>query len=146
MIKFDEGLFYSQICQQSLPCALLQTETNMKTTKILYWTATGLLSLMILGSAIMYFVKNADVVLVFENLGFPTWIIYPLAICKIAAVAVILSNKGGALKQWAYAGLFFNITLAFFAHLMTGDGEQIGALIVMVLLLSSYFLGKKIRP
>ncbi len=118
----------------------------MKTQKILYWIATGLLSLMFLGSASMYFVKNADVTLVFESLGFPTWIIYPLAICKIAAVAVILSNKGGALKQWAYAGLFFNTTLAFFAHVMVGDGEQIGALIAMVLLLSSYFLGKKVRP
>ncbi len=90
---------------------------------------------MLLGSATMYFVKNADVVLVFENLGFPTWIIYPLAIWKIAAVAVILYNKGGALKQWAYARLFFNIALAFFAHLMADDGEQIGALIAMVLLL-----------
>ncbi|MEP3210791.1 MAG: DoxX family protein [Maribacter sp.] len=118
----------------------------MKTQKILYWIATALLSLMFLGSATMYFVKNADVTLVFENLGFPTWIIYPLAICKIGAVAVILSNKGGALKQWAYAGLFFNTTLAFFAHYMVGDGEEIGALIAMVLLLSSYFLGKNVRP
>ena len=118
----------------------------MKTQKILYWIATGLLSLMFLGSAAMYFVKNADVTLVFESLAFPTWIIYPLAICKIAAVTVILSNKGGVLKQWAYAGLFFNTTLAFFAHLIVGDGEQIGAIIAMVLLLSSYFLGKKVRP
>ena len=118
----------------------------MKTQKILYWIATGLLSLMLLGSATMYFVKNADVTLVFESLGFPIWIIYPLAICKIAAIAVILSNKGGALKQWAYAGLFFNISLAFFAHYMVGDGEEIGALIAIVLLLSSYFLGKKVRP
>lgn len=118
----------------------------MKTQKILYWIATALVSLMFLGSATMYFVKNADVTLVFESLGFPTWIIYPLAICKIAAVVVILANKGGALKEWAYGGLFFNTTLAFFAHVMVGDGEEIGALIAMALLLSSYFLGKKVRP
>ena len=118
----------------------------MKTQKILYWIATGLLSLLFVGSATMYFVNNADVVLVFESLGFPKWLIYPLAIGKIAAVAVILSNKGGALKQWVYAGLFFNTTLAFFAHIMAGDGEQIGALIAIVLVLSSYFLGKKVRP
>lgn len=82
----------------------------MKTQKIAYWIATGLLSLLLLGSATMYFDKNVDVVLVFENLGFPTWIIYPLAICKIAVVAVILYIKGGALKQWAYAGLFYLIS------------------------------------
>lgn len=118
----------------------------MKTQKILYWIATGLLSLMLLGSATMYFVKNADVILEFEKLGFPTWIIYPLAICKIAAIAVILSNKGGVLKQWAYAGLFFNFTLAFLAHFMIGDGEHYGALIALILLLASSFLGKKVRP
>ena len=118
----------------------------MKTQKILYWVATALVSLMFLGSATMYFVQNAEVTSVFESLGFPTWIIYPLAFCKIGAVAVILSNKGGVLKQWAYAGLFFNTTLAFFAHVMVSDGEQIGALIAMVLVLSSYFLGKKVRP
>lgn len=118
----------------------------MKIQRILYWIATGLLCLMYLGSATMYFVKNADVTAVFVSLGFPAWIIYPLAICKIAAVAVILSNKGGALKQWAYAGLFFNTTLAFFAHVMVSDGEQWGALIAIILLLSSYFLGKNVRP
>ena len=118
----------------------------MKTQRIIYWIVTGLLSLMFVGSATMYFVKNADVTQVFESLGFPTWIIYPLAICKISAVAIILSNKGGVLKQWAYAGLFFNTTLAFFAHYMVGDGEEVGALIAMALILSSYFLGKKVRP
>ena len=118
----------------------------MKTQKILYWITTGLLSLMLLGSAGMYFFKNADVVMEFEKLGFPTWVIYPLAICKILAVAVILSNKGGWLKQWAYAGLFFNFTLAFFAHVMVGDGDQFGALIALILLLGSYFLGKTVRP
>ena len=118
----------------------------MKTQKIVYWIVTGLLSLMFLGSATMYFVNNADVTAVFESLGFPTWIIYPLAICKIAAVAVILSNKGGIVKEWVYAGLFFNTVLAFFAHFMIGDGDEMGALIAMILVLSSYFLGKKVRP
>lgn len=118
----------------------------MKTQKIVYWIATGLLSLLVLASATMYFVKNADIALIFESLGFPTWIIYPLAISKIAAIAVILSNKGGALKEWAYAGLFFDFILAFAAHIMVKDGDEIGAIVAMVLLLTSYFLGKKVRP
>lgn len=117
----------------------------MKTQRIIYWIATGLLTLMILFSAGMYFFNHEEIVEVIKALGYPTYIIYPLAILKLSGLAVILSNKGGVLKEWAYAGFFFNFVLAFFAHYMIGDGEQFGALIAVILLLTSYFLGKKVR-
>ena len=117
----------------------------MKTQKIIYWIVTALLSLLVLFSAGMYFFNHAEIVNAFTNLGFPTYIIYPLATLKILGLIVILGNLGGNLKQWAYAGFFFNFVLAFFAHLMVGDGEQFGALMALVLLLASYFLGKKVR-
>jgi hypothetical protein len=117
----------------------------MKTQKIIYWIVTALLSLLVLFSAGMYFFNHAEIVNAFTNLGFPTYIIYPLATLKILGLTVILGNLGGNLKQWAYAGFFFNFVLAFFAHLMVGDGEQFGALMAVVLLLASYFLGKKVR-
>lgn len=117
----------------------------MKTQKIIYWIATALLSLLVLFSAGMYFFNHAEIVNVFTSLGFPTYIIYPLATLKILGLMVILGNIGGNLKEWAYAGFFFNFVLAFFAHLMVGDGEQFGALMALVLLLASYFVGKKVR-
>ena len=117
----------------------------MKTQKIIYWIATALLSLLVLFSAGMYFFNHAEIANVFTSLGFPTYIIYPLATLKILGLIVILGNIGGNLKEWAYAGFFFNFVLAFFAHLMVGDGEQFGALMALVFLLASYFLGKKVR-
>ena len=117
----------------------------MKTQKIIYWIATALLSLLVLFSAGIYFFNHAEIANVFTSLGFPTYIIYPLATLKILGLIVILGNIGGNLKEWAYAGFFFNFVLAFFAHLMVGDGEQFGALMALVFLLASYFLGKKVR-
>lgn len=117
----------------------------MKTQKVIYWIATGLLTVMVLFSAGMYFFNHAEIVKAFTFLGFPTYIIYPLASLKILGLIVIVCNIGGNLKEWAYAGFFFNFVLAFFAHLMIGDGEQFGALMALVLLLTSYFLGKKVR-
>ena len=35
-------------------------------------------------------------------------------------------------------------TLAFFAHIMIGDGEQMGAVLAMIFLITSYVSGKKI--
>ena len=117
----------------------------MKIQKIIYWIATVLLTLLVLFSAGNYFFNHAEIVKAFTALGFPTYIIYPLATLKILGLIVILGNLGGSLKEWAYAGFFFNFVLAFFAHLMVGDGEQFGALMALVLLLTSYFLGKKVR-
>ena len=116
----------------------------MKTTKIIYYISTGLLSLLMLFSAGMYIFNNAEVAGMFTNFGYPTYIIYPYAVAKILGLVAIwfLGNK--VIKEWAYAGFFFAFILAFFAHYMIGDGEQMGAAVAMVLLVTSYITNKKI--
>ncbi|MFD0863232.1 DoxX family protein [Sungkyunkwania multivorans] len=117
----------------------------MKIQKIAYWLTTCLLTLFMCFSVYMYLFKNTEIEKAFMSFGYPVYLIYPLAAAKILGVIIILVNVKG-LKEWAYAGFFFNFVLAFFAHLQIGDGEQMGALIALLLLLSSYFLGKKVRP
>lgn len=116
----------------------------MKIKKIVYWVATGLLSILLLMSSGMYLFQNEMIQQVFQSFGYPTYLIYPLVVAKLSAVIVILSQKQSILKEWAYAGLFFEFVLAFFAHVMVNDGEQIGAVIAIVLLVVSYIFGKKI--
>ena len=115
-----------------------------KRNKIIFWVATGLLSLMLLMSAGMYFFKTADISQAFQTLGYPTYLIYPLGIAKILAVIAITTRKSAALAEWAYAGLFFDFVLALVAHLQVGDGEFGGAVVALVLLAVSYFFSKKI--
>ena len=115
----------------------------MKTQKILYYIVTGLFTALMLFSAGMYFTKYDQMVQGFTNFGYPTYIIYPLAIVKILGLIVIWQPMYKTIKEWAYAGFFFNAVLAFFAHYMIGDGEQTGAIVAIVLLLTSYYLGKK---
>lgn len=116
----------------------------MKTTKIIYYATTGLLSFLLLASAGMYIFNNAEVSKLFISFGYPTYIIYPLAIAKLSAV-IVLWTKLKTLKEWAYSALFFEFILAFFAHYMVGDGEQMGAVIALILLGASYFFGKKLN-
>lgn len=115
----------------------------MKKNKIIYWLATGLLSLMLLLSAGMYVFSHDVVHEEFVKLGFPVYIIYPLAFLKVSAVGVILFSKRDKLKEWAYAGLLFDFVLAFFAHFMIADGEQVGAIIAIILLFVSYLYKNK---
>ncbi|MCG8373942.1 MAG: DoxX family protein [Balneolales bacterium] len=116
---------------------------STKTSKVIYWISTGLLSLMMLMSAFMYLFNNAQVSEVFVTLGFPTFIIYPLAIAKVLGIIVLWVRKPMALTEWAYAGFFFDFLLALSAHLVAQDGEFGGALAAIILLFTSYFSGKR---
>lgn len=112
--------------------------------KIFYWIVTGLLCLMMLASAaieIFMFGESAKLV---AGLGFPHYISYVLPITKILGVAAILTKYSKTLKEWAYAGFFFDFVLAALAHYFSGVPSPIPALVALVLLLTSYFLDKKI--
>ena len=104
---------------------------------------TGLFSAMMLMSATMYFAKNDMVSEMFTKLGFPTYIIYPLAIAKILGVVALWQKKSRTITEWAYAGFFFDFLLAGSAHIVVQDGEFFGAVIAMALLMGSYFTGKR---
>lgn len=110
----------------------------MKAARITHWIFTGLLSALLLMSASMYLFNYDEITGIFAGLGFPTWIVYPLAVAKILGVAMILTKFKGWLTEWAYAGILFNALLAMGAHLGIGDGEQMGAVIALILMIGSY--------
>ena len=91
-----------------------------------------------------YIFYHAEISQTFLKMGYPAYIIYPLALAKILCLFAIWSNKSETLKEWAYAGFFFNLTLAFFAHFMINDGEFAPVLIAIFLLSASYLAWKKL--
>ncbi|MEO9965157.1 MAG: DoxX family protein [Reichenbachiella sp.] len=112
--------------------------------KIIYWVATGLLSVMMLMSAGMYFINTEEIKGIFEGFNYPTYIVIPLAVAKILGIVAILTRRSSRILEWAYAGFFFDFILAFAAHWEAQDGEHFGAVIALVLLIVSYIFGKKI--
>ena len=116
---------------------------KMKKDKIIFYVATGLLTALMIFSVQMYFFKHESVAQMFTNFGYPTYIIYPYAIAKLLGLFAIWNPNFKVIKEWAYSGFFFAFILAFFAHYMIGDGEQMGALIALILLIVSYIFNKK---
>lgn len=114
-----------------------------KTIKIIYWVSTGLLTALMTFSAGMYFFNYEEVVKVFTSLGHPAHMVYPLAVAKILGLITLWVKGFPALKEWAYAGFFFNTVLAFVAHIVANDGSMGGAGFAIVLVLTSYFTYKK---
>ncbi|MEM6767087.1 MAG: DoxX family protein [Bacteroidota bacterium] len=116
----------------------------MNKLKIGFYVTTGLFTLLMLFSVSNYFLQTATVQEAFTGFGYPSYLVIPLGIAKLLGLAALWFAPNQALKEWAYAGFFFNVVLAFFAHFMIDDGQFPGALVALVLLAASYFFSKKV--
>ncbi len=115
----------------------------MKTTKIIYWASTLVLCGIFAFSINIHLFRTEMVEGFYTGLGFPSWIVLPNGILKVAAIIAILSNVSKFLKEWAYAGLFFDAVLAFTAHQVASDGGYVFSLIAIIaLVISRIFWGK----
>ncbi len=88
----------------------------MKATKIIYWTCTGLFAFMMLGSSIPDILSSEIAVKgMHEDLGYPLYLIPFIGVAKVLGVIAILIPGSHLIKEWAYAGLFFDLTGATYS-------------------------------
>lgn len=118
----------------------------MNINKIIFWLSTGMLTAIMCFSVYNYFFNYEAIKGFFEHFSYPTYLVYPLAIAKILGLVAIWGNFSKWLKEWAYAGFFFNTTLAFFAHQLTDGGGILFSSIAFICVFVSYFTGKQVRP
>ena len=122
-----------------------------KRNKIIYWIATGLLCLGMLGSGIAQVIRAKEMVGIITHLGYPLYMMTILGIWKMLAIIAILVPGFKLIKEWAYAGLFFTLTGALISHLVMGDtGKAIAGPVMQTIfvILSWYFrpADRKITP
>jgi len=117
----------------------------MNKMKIAYWIFTVMMCALFIFSAQMY-LRNPEMIQgYFESKGFAPWIVIPLAIAKLLGVVAILTDKSSLLREWAYAGFFFDLVLATAAHHYAGHGIIGFSFYGLITIFPSYFLGKYIR-
>lgn len=93
----------------------------MNIEKLVYWIATALLAVGMLGSGIAQIIQSKAMIDLITPLGYPTYLLYIIGFWKILAVIAILSPGLKLVKEWAYAGLFFVMTGALISHLAIGN-------------------------
>ena len=115
---------------------------DSKGRKIGYWVVTGLLAAAMTMSGVMDLIAPQDLVAAVENLGYPLHVLTLLGIAKLLAVAAILARKFARLKEWAYAGMAFDLIGAAWSHALNGDSiADWGVVFVfLALVFASYFL------
>src|SRR3954453_20316789 len=103
----------------------------MKNTKILYWVFTGLFTAFMLFSSIPNIMVNQQSIDLFTQLGYPHYLIGFIGWMKLMGCIAILVPGFPRLKEWAYAGLFFDLLGATYSSLAAAGFDPM--LLVMVL-------------
>ena len=117
--------------------------------KIMFWVATIII---VLWAGVMplvtVLVAPKQVTTGTQALGYPDHFAYTLVICKILGVIAIAYPKTPIkLREWAYAGLTFNLIYAFISHAAVDKniGYMLMPLAFLAILLVSYIYKNKIE-
>lgn len=121
----------------------------MKTLKIIYWTSTILFAGFMVSTAIPGLTGSAEGSAYITNLGFPGYIVPFLSVAKISGSIAILIPDFRKVKEWAYAGLFFDLAGATYSIIMTESFKPpvlFMFLIFAVAIVSYIFNAKMFKP
>ena len=113
--------------------------------KLIYWISTGLLCLGYLGGAALYTLQHDMVAGMFGQLGYPVYLSYLLPVVKVLGPLAILTRVSVALSDLAYAGMFYHLLLAFSAHVTSGVPGWQPSIIILALVLVSFFTQNAVR-
>jgi hypothetical protein len=121
---------------------------NLKTTKAIYWTGAVLTSLWFGASGFFELTRNPIVWDITVKLGYPAHFIYILGVAKLSGIAVLLTpNKLLRLKEWVFAGIFFDIIFAFFSKLAVLDfPATTDAIVAFTMVTVTYTMFRKLYP
>lgn len=116
--------------------------TAMTKQNIGYWTTTALVALAMLAGGAMDLAAPPELAEGMAHLGYPAYFLLILGAWKIAGGLALLAPRTPLLKEWAYAGIAFDLTGAAASHAFAGDppGNVVTPLVLFALLVVSWWL------
>jgi DoxX-like protein len=111
------------------------------------WIVTGLMAALMLLSAVPDVLRIPNALIVFKHLGYPPYLLVFLGTAKILGVAAVLVPGLPRIKEWAFAGLTFDVTGALYSHLSVGDPASVWApaVLALALVVGSYVVYRRRR-
>src|ERR1700741_1986394 len=100
-------------------------------TNTLYWIITGLFSAFMLFSAIPDVLCVPDAITFMTHLGYPIYFIPFIGIAKVLGIIAILIPGFPRIKEWAYAGLAYDLIGATYSVTAT-DGFHPSTLVMLL--------------
>jgi uncharacterized membrane protein YphA (DoxX/SURF4 family) len=117
----------------------------MKKTNIIYWIVTGLFGAFMLFTAFPNVTMDPESVKFLGQLGYPKYFVPFIGIAKVGGVLAILIPGFPRIKEWAYAGLVFDLVGANYSVIAVWGlaPSIIFMLLPLAFAFASYFLYHK---
>ena len=93
----------------------------MKTKAIIYWILTALLALGVFSGGVSQLMQSKETLDGIMHLGYPLYFVIILGVWKVLGAVALVVPRFPRLKEWAYAGIFFEMTGAAASHIACGD-------------------------
>ena len=89
---------------------------------IAYWLATVLVVVAFVGSGVANLVHSSHVAGDMAHLGYPVYFSTILGAWKVLGAIAVAAPRSPRVKEWAYAGMIFDLTGAAISRAVVGDG------------------------
>jgi hypothetical protein len=109
---------------------------------IAYWGTTVVLALILAAGAAAQLSRAPEAVATLQRLGYPAYVATLIGFWKGLGLVALLVPRFERLKEWAYAGMFFNLSGAAVSHVASGDalGQVLPPLLILGLAMASWAL------
>lgn len=111
---------------------------------VAYWTVTAVVALEFAAGGVSDLFHLPPFAPALSQLGYPQYVGVILGIWKLLGTAAILAPRLPRLKEWAYAGMIFDLTGAAASYLATAGGA--GDLAVPLVFIVFVFASWALRP
>jgi uncharacterized membrane protein YphA (DoxX/SURF4 family) len=110
--------------------------------KIGYWVTTGLTVVAFALGGVTDLKGGKDIAVGMAHLGYPLYFAAILGAWKLLGAVALAVPRFPRLKEWAYAGMVFDLTGAAVSHAASGDpvGKIMTPLVILLIVLASWVL------
>ena len=116
----------------------------MKRRRIAYWVTTALTAFVFLSGGVADIIQPADLIKGMTDLGYPVYFTTILGVWKVLGGLAVLAPRLPRLKEWAYAGMFFDLSGASASHASVGD--PVNKIVTPLVLLGIVIASWALRP
>jgi hypothetical protein len=146
MVRVPSGSYAGRVTHaQAVYYALIPKQKRsmkqMKRITIAYWIITVLFGGFMLFSAIPDVMNSPDAIDFIKKLGYPLYFVPFIGVAKILGAAAILVPGLPRVKEWAYAGLIFDLVGAMYSvGCVYGAAAALPMLLLIAFGIASYLL------
>ena len=94
-----------------------------RTKGFAYWIATGIIVSAMVSGGIAELAHRPETIDGMKQLGYPVYFVMIIGFWKLLGSLALVAPGFPRLKEWAYAGIFFNMTGAAVSHLVNDSAR-----------------------